>query len=82
MEFREEEQKQLDRLTLAAHLGAMDRRSFLKTLLAAGVSAAFAVELADQAAMAAENQSARRAHLLARVPLAVCWRTGSPPTLQ
>ncbi len=65
MEIREEEQEQLDRLTLAAHLGAMDRRRFLKTLLAAGVSAAFAVELADQAAMAAENQSARRAHLLA-----------------
>lgn len=65
MEFREEEQEQLDRLTLAAHLGAMDRRRFLKTLLAAGVSAVFAVELADQAAMAAENQRARRAHLLA-----------------
>lgn len=65
MEIREKEQEQLDRLTLAAHLGAMDRRRFLKTLLAAGVSAAFAVELADQAAMAAENQSARRAHLLA-----------------
>ena len=65
MAFREEEEKQLDRLTLAAHLGAIDRRRFLKTLLAAGVSAAFAVELADQAAMAAENQSARRAHLLA-----------------
>jgi choline dehydrogenase len=65
MEFREKEQEQLDRLTLAAHLGAIDRRSFLKTLLAAGVSAAFASELAGQAAMAAENQSARRAHLLA-----------------
>ncbi len=65
MEIREEEQEQLDRLTLAAHMGAIDRRSFLKTLLAAGVSAAFAAELAGQAAMAAENQSARRAHLLA-----------------
>ncbi len=65
MELREEEQKQLDRLTLAAHLGAIDRRRFLKTLLAAGVSAVFAVELADQAAMAADNQRARRAHLLA-----------------
>lgn len=65
MEIREQEQEQLDRLTLAAHLGAIDRRSFLKTLLAAGVSAAFAAELAGQAAMAAENQSARRAHLLA-----------------
>ncbi len=65
MEFREEEQEQLDRVTLAAHLGAIDRRSFLKTLLAAGVSAVFAAELAGQAAMAAENQRARRAHLLA-----------------
>lgn len=65
MEFREEEQEQLDRLTMAAHLGAIDRRSFLKTLLAAGVSAVFAAELADQAAMAAENQRARRAHMLA-----------------
>jgi choline dehydrogenase len=65
MEFREEEQEQLDRLTLAAHLGAIDRRRFLKTLLAAGVSAVFAAELADQAAMAADNQRARRAHLLA-----------------
>lgn len=65
MEFPEEEQKQLDRLTLAAHLGAIDRRRFLKILLAAGVSAASAAELSDQAAMAAENQRARRAHLLA-----------------
>lgn len=65
MEFREEEEKQLDRLTLAAHLGAIDRRSFLKTLLAAGVSAVFAEELAGQAAMAADNQRARRANLLA-----------------
>lgn len=65
MEFREEEQEQLDRLTLAAHLGAIDRRRFLKTLLAAGFSAAFAAELSDQAAMAAENQRARSAHLLA-----------------
>lgn len=65
MEFREEEEKQLDRLTLAAHLGAIDRRRFLKTLIAAGVSAVFAAELADQAAMAAENQRVRRTHLLA-----------------
>lgn len=65
MEFRDEEQEQFDRLTLAAHLGAIDRRRFLKTLLAAGVSAVFAAELAGQAAMAADNQRARRAHLLA-----------------
>jgi choline dehydrogenase len=65
MEFREEEEEQLDRSTLAAHLGAIDRRSFLKTLLAAGISAVFAVDLADQAAMAADNQRARRAHFLA-----------------
>ncbi|MGN6150969.1 MAG: GMC family oxidoreductase [Lysobacteraceae bacterium] len=65
MEFRGEDEKQLDRLTLAAHLGTVDRRRFLKTLIAAGVSAVFAAELSEQAAMAADNQRTRRANLLA-----------------
>uniref|UniRef100_UPI00135AD232 GMC family oxidoreductase N-terminal domain-containing protein n=1 Tax=Geminicoccus flavidas TaxID=2506407 RepID=UPI00135AD232 len=55
----------LNALSLAAYTGRIDRRTFLGTLLKAGVASATAVAWADHAAQAAENQAQRRADLKA-----------------
>ena len=47
----------------AAYRGRLDRRSFVKLLVAAGVSAALARDMAEQAAQAQSNQAVQLANL-------------------
>jgi choline dehydrogenase len=53
----------LNALSVAAYTGRIDRRTFLNTLLKAGIAGAVAAVWADHAALAAENQTKRRADL-------------------
>src|SRR5262249_42721178 len=63
MDERESRGEAVNALIYSAYVGRIDRRTFIRSLVAAGITAAAARDMAEHAAQAQANQATQRANL-------------------